>query len=238
MKFRLFFFIEAVFFFLGFVGQAAPIIGTFNEGFETPDVAYGTWATKGTPPSNWVPTTTDSGFGWDKYGLYDEGDGSLFTTSFGDQVLKLDYNGNSGYTTKEGVITPSGILPYSKYSVSVNVGTSEASGRYTIRLIAFDGTANTLRDDVQLPIGGATYTVLDTISGVTALDDMSLQVSTTWELLDDPSVVGQDFAVQLVGDGGGPIYDNVSVVVSLPEPSTIILAGLGLMGLTFRRRRR
>lgn len=209
--------------------QAAVI---FSEGFESPTV---TGYVKGSIPNNgkWVGTSSDSGFGWDNKGLINE-DGGAITTPYGNQAFTAFYNNNSGITTSAGAIGL--IAADTEYSFSFNVADANGGGAtYTIRLIAFDGTANSLRDDVQLPIAGATYTIIQTLTGSVSTNDFSESALFTWDSADAPALVGFDLAVQLVGSGNQPAYDNVSVAI-IPEPTAALLGSLGFLLLLRRRR--
>lgn len=209
-----------------------------TESFESPVVSG--YANNTAPDNgNWIPSNSSSGFGWDRRGMYNEDTGD-FSTPFGDQAYGFWYNSQAGLTTSEGVIGP--IVSNGSYLLKFNLAAvldADPSANYRVELVAFDDVDDSARGDVSgaLPTGG---TILAFASGSVSSNDMSATDSIAWNAT--APVVGQDLAIRVLGSNNFNdfvLYDNLQLQL-VPEPSTILLAICGILGLAglMRYRRR
>lgn len=203
----------------------------FQDDFESPDVTAaegsggGTGGTSNTADtSKWVRAS--AGYGANANGLLDEGSGE-FTDPVGQQAYGFRYT-NSGVTSAEGLIDA--LTAGSTYTVSFDVvldGFNDGNP-YTAKLVVFeDGAARTATQN------NTGTTILKQVGGSTSSTSYTnVTFDFTADAVDHAGSLNKDVAIRFIGATDSAIIDNVSVdVASIPEPSTIALAALGLLGL-------
>jgi hypothetical protein len=116
------------------------------------------------------------------------------------------------------------------YTVTVDVSQDNGGAApYNFSLVTFNGAA---RNDVRTNTG-ATSTLKSAVGSAGASGNT---ITLTYTADGTESVLGQDVAIRIFGATTSANYDNFSVDVTVPEPSTALLGGLGLLALLRRRR--
>ena len=208
----------------------------FSESFESPVVSG--YAANTVPDTGWVGATQGHRANW--RGLYNEGDGSVFTTAFGEQAYLLDYT-NSGLTTDEATITDvltAGVTYTLKFNVAVREG---ESGSYRVELVAFDlGDDDAARTECRRNLRPGT--ILAFATGDVTTSDMWANGGIVFTPDSSDPSLGKQLGIRLIKSGGDMLYDNIkltdnSLADVIPEPATLSLLGLGAL-LALRRRRK
>ena len=209
--------VVAAFAVLSFTTNLAPA-AVLNASFELPDIADDT-ASFGSF-TNW---TAVGDAGVQDYGVTQPPQPT--------DLLQHAFTNGGGtlHQTLTDVIADGGV-----YTLTVDVGVSIFTGSEgTIRLF---GSTSGFSTPLSNTNGTAELTGIAPPNG-----EYLLNQSVTYTALasGDP-FAGQNLGVALVGSSGTQvIYDNVRLDISaVPEPSTLVLAVLGLVGLAVRRRRR
>jgi PEP-CTERM motif len=218
-------------------GNSAHAGNIFLENWESPAIPDGTTSTS--LPASWSrfsgPTTSSLIFHPSGTADFNQTD-PLSSPAGGNQLLSL-----SG--TNTGVYRMSGVLIQADttYTLSAAIGDDKLtpnSQYWSLQLWAntsgtgqFVGSAG--GDTFIGQQFGTTATAVNPTAGNWAWNSFTFNSSTT------PNLVGQELIVFLNNfDDGTSYYDNVSLS-SVPEPSSVILAGIGIYGIvTFGRRSR
>ena len=200
-----------------FAVNSANAAEIFTDGFEDPDIAG--------QPSTATPT------GWSESGAANaSGMADRPESTEGDQHVWLNGPSASGPTTffiTLGEVVTAG----TKYDLTVDVGQTDnfTGSTGTIRLYGSDagfGTALAELSGIAPPQNGF-------------LNDVLLSYTAT-----PADATGQTLGIALIGSGGIQVrYDDLRLSAtaassSAPEPSTLILAALGFVGLMASRRRK
>ncbi|MFT5107258.1 MAG: hypothetical protein ACI8XO_002495 [Verrucomicrobiales bacterium] len=203
-----------------------------------------------------LPSTNTAGtLNWTLDGVDDPGDMSAFNAAAGPQAL-FDGNvlvknlfipgintgnGNTFWTTTVNLTVASGsTVALSDVTFNywaVNGGQNENVGRRSDFTVTLISPTATLLEAVTVAdvIGGNTVIPNDPLVTATFTAPISLTAPGTYTL----EIKGGDF-VGFNETGNHTGIDNLSingVVGTIPEPSSVMLVGLGLVGLVTRRRR-
>lgn len=199
-----------------FVGQAAPIQISYDS-FESPNILPAT-SVDSPNPDGWFDTGHPN-----TSGIIHETSG-LFSTPYGEQALKVWQGNQEGARKNLGTVLEAD----SDYVISFNVAKRDNRTQGDYR--------------AELWVNG---TFVDKVEGIVATNDMSESVLHTFDT--SGGLIGGAMELRLVDPASGqlttawqdgPYFDNVLLTKqAVPEPSTAILAGLGLMGFIFRRRK-
>jgi len=225
---------------LGLAGSAEAAV-LLSEDFESPDV---TGYAQGTTPSDWLRASV--GYRSNYHGIVDKDSGHFSAPSGNDQGYAFRYT-NSGIVTVEGVI---GELLVGDYTLTFDVVRDEGTikygdpGRdglpYNAQLMAFDlgESRNDQRHDPMV-----TGTRLAKITGNAPADGSFGAVTLDLSVLPGDPNLGRDLAIRFKGATNTAIIDNVVLDGPvpggvIPEPSTLVIWGLGLLGLLWYARRR
>ena len=169
---------------------------------------------------------------------------SITTTSV--PVGNLFYN-NDGANNWAGLSTNGGSAP-SEFvdSVTTDIGGSFTGGLFTITIDGLD--TGFLYDIVTVSTAGPTASVETvTVVGASTSAPLGLTRAQTFGGLfhsfsDIAPTAGGTITIEHTASNGNPISNGVLLTTAeavIPEPSTLVLAALGLLGLLgFRRRRR
>lgn len=179
------------------------------EDFEKPEI---TGYRVNSAPPGWVGSGV--GFGCDKRGLIDEGDGAEFTTPNGRQAYLLAYT-NSGLTSGQTAVGE-GLAAGSTYRVQFNVGVKKGeTATYLVELVAFEPAHDdAARRDVRAQRPGV---VLAKATGEATKHDLS-QVGRIVFKPDPASPhLGKTLGVRLVRAQGDALYDNIRLLARADE---------------------
>lgn len=191
----------------------------FTEGFESPDT------------TNPNPLETPTGWTWVTGNATSQRGVYATVTPYGDQVF-YGYAGSSAYAIQTtSAILSDTVAAGAEYTVSLNYQGYAGDRQiiFEVRLLADDGA------------GGLTELGSASVDEAGGIMDMSGAFTFTTGPV--TTNIGESLVIEIKNQRNataGAQLDNLilSSSVYIPEPSTAILAGLGLMGVCFRRRRR
>ncbi|MDC0935543.1 PEP-CTERM sorting domain-containing protein, partial [Pirellulales bacterium] len=173
---------------------------------------------------------------------------TLTKTGTGNMTINNDLNFDGGTLVGvSGAISGSGSINGDLQNLSATVAPGNSPGELTIRGNYEQGSAATL----AIEIGATASDSLDvngaiTLAGaldVTLLDGADLAAGDQFDILDFDSLDGTFDEVSLPALAAGLVWDdsalyaNGVIAVQVPEPSSILLLGLGSLALVAPRRR-
>jgi hypothetical protein len=217
-----------------------------NASFDDYPVAYGQLGTGGL-----VAYPAPDGYqGWieayvknpGEYGLvgnptsaqfHKDASGNLPASASGSQCLVITGEYTNTVAVEQYVVLPGGIQPDATYTCTVAFGLPTGVGGAGYAISLNDDDADTLA-----------YVNPDSNGRIPAdaqFHDITASFTGAWCLENDPSAIGENLYIAVVGDGGMCI-DNVrlteTTVASVPEPSTLVLLAAGALSLWAYARRK
>ena len=211
----------------GMAGEANAANLISNGGFEAPDVG-GSFVTYHTAPA---------GFGWT---IVNGAPGSYcgidlindcwpgVSGAYGDQSVDIDY----GTIIYQTIATVPGQSYLFSFAYANNYARPSATGSFGV----FDTAVFTGEGDYDFDPGDFLLSGNLTHSGSTKSNMNFLRYESVFTALSDSTTLG--FAGETGNQYWGFVVDDVNVDKVIPEPMSVSLLGLGLLGVIARLRRR